>query len=295
MADLWVLPDKEDPLLYPPFPLENHPQSVTTVTDAIEKVAEHLAQRDDLCLHWVGEPNTFPLGSEELRGRVHLYLDRHPCNPGRAARLAERIHVPSYYLKEKLERVDIFHPGQIALLEPLPADRPHRWQPAGATMRRDLREKKNWRGRKVILAIKESLTPLETFRLRRIMNRLKKGAFPELLFSLEPMRSVFEWLPGIEAVFVGGATDQCFSPFLLEAMAAGIPLLAIDAGDRREWVLHGHTGLLLSKKETGPQWVQSISLFLRNGALRRSLGLNGRFIFQWHRSRWKTSEGKGGT
>jgi glycosyltransferase involved in cell wall biosynthesis len=66
---------------------------------------------------------------------------------------------------------------------------------------------------------------------------------------------------------------------LLEAMAAGKPIVATEISGNRETVAHGHTGLLVPSKDV-PKLADALCRLLADETLRHDMGLNGHKRFQ---------------
>lgn len=76
-------------------------------------------------------------------------------------------------------------------------------------------------------------------------------------------------------VFVNASSPEPFGLVLLEAMAAGLPVVAVDAGGPREIVVHGETGLLAPSGSPADLAAQ-IRVLADDPQLRRRLGDAGR-------------------
>jgi glycosyltransferase involved in cell wall biosynthesis len=84
---------------------------------------------------------------------------------------------------------------------------------------------------------------------------------PRLLpeFDVFVLSSIAEGMPGV----------------LLEAMAAGLPVVATDVGGVSEVVLHGQTGLLIPARDIRAL-ANALSSYVSDGALRQQHGQAGR-------------------
>jgi len=66
---------------------------------------------------------------------------------------------------------------------------------------------------------------------------------------------------------------------LLEAMAAGKPIVATEINGNRETVIHGHTGFLVPPRDT-PKLADALCRLLADDTLRHDMGLKGQKRFQ---------------
>ncbi|MBI4639350.1 MAG: GT4 family glycosyltransferase PelF [Candidatus Tectomicrobia bacterium] len=76
-------------------------------------------------------------------------------------------------------------------------------------------------------------------------------------------------------IFVLSSLSEGFPVALLEAMAAGLPVVATDVGGNREIVVHGETGLLVPPK-SGNELAEAISYLLSNEREAAKMGQAGR-------------------
>ncbi len=76
---------------------------------------------------------------------------------------------------------------------------------------------------------------------------------------------------------------EASSNAVMEAMAAGLPVVAMNVGDVQHRVENGTSGFLVEKKSV-PGMVKSVAMLLGNESLHRSFGRKGREIAS---SRWK--------
>jgi glycosyltransferase involved in cell wall biosynthesis len=78
---------------------------------------------------------------------------------------------------------------------------------------------------------------------------------------------------------LGDASDlELFGIVLIEAMAAGVPVVAVDAGGPRDIVEHARTGMLARSGEPA-DLAAALEPLLSSQALRRELGDAGRKRF----------------
>lgn len=93
-----------------------------------------------------------------------------------------------------------------------------------------------------------------------------------------PQTNIQDWLPFFD-LFILPSHWEGISLALLEAMAAGLPVIATSVGGNPEVVVHRQTGLLVPP--TNPQLLaQSIVTLIENPSLRQSMGLAGRIRCQ---------------
>jgi glycosyltransferase involved in cell wall biosynthesis len=87
-------------------------------------------------------------------------------------------------------------------------------------------------------------------------------------------------LPYIAAmdVLVNASAEEPFGIVLVEAMALGVPVVAVDAGGPREIVENGRTGILVSQP-SHEELARALEHLLRDAPWRRSLGEAGRARF----------------
>jgi len=80
-------------------------------------------------------------------------------------------------------------------------------------------------------------------------------------------------------VLVNASDPEPFGIVVLEAMARGVAVVAVDAGGPRELVEHGRTGVLASSGEPGAL-ADALEPLLRSSERRRSLGEAGRARYE---------------
>jgi glycosyltransferase involved in cell wall biosynthesis len=76
-------------------------------------------------------------------------------------------------------------------------------------------------------------------------------------------------------LFVHPSREEGFSNAVLEAMAAGLPVVAFDVGGNAEAVVHGETGLLAPPWDAG-RLAEAIAELLGDGDRRKAMGDAGR-------------------
>lgn len=90
-----------------------------------------------------------------------------------------------------------------------------------------------------------------------------------------PNRDVLALYPLAEAVVVPSVVPDALSRVILEAMAAGRPVVATRVGGTPELVIDGKTGLLV-ERHAPEELARAIASLLRDAALRASLGAGAR-------------------
>ena len=76
-------------------------------------------------------------------------------------------------------------------------------------------------------------------------------------------------------LFVHPSREEGFSNAVLEAMAAGLPVVAFDVGGNAEAVAHGETGLLAPARDSGAL-AAAMTELLGDAGRRRAMGEAGR-------------------
>ena len=113
----------------------------------------------------------------------------------------------------------------------------------------------------------------ELERLRGLAARAGLGARARLMGEL-PSESVTREYRAAD-LFCLPSLQEGFGIAFLEAMAAGLPVVACRAGAAPEVVSHGETGLLCQPGSTG-ELVRSLHRLLTGPGLRREMGARGR-------------------
>ena len=80
-------------------------------------------------------------------------------------------------------------------------------------------------------------------------------------------------------LFILSSRSEALPRSILEAMRAGLPVVAADVGGVREAVVHGTTGLLAPAGDV-PAFAEAIAGLLAGPGLRQRLGAAGRLIFE---------------
>lgn len=99
-----------------------------------------------------------------------------------------------------------------------------------------------------------------------------------------PHEELLTWIPNFELFVYPDLTGQGIPNAVLEAMAAGIPVVATEVGGLPEIVTHGKTGLLVKPKDQ-EEIGDAINTLLENEDIRRSMSVNAKSImknqFSW--------------
>ena len=106
--------------------------------------------------------------------------------------------------------------------------------------------------------------------LRKLADELGIG---DRVFFTQGEGNVMDWLAGMS---IGCLTSfsEGFSNAIMEYMAAGLPVVAIDVGGNRDAIVHGETGFLVGER-TPEAFAQPLIELLRNEELRIAMGRNG--------------------
>lgn len=107
--------------------------------------------------------------------------------------------------------------------------------------------------------------------IRRLANRL----LPPQRMRLLPGQTDLAPILQQSSLLVLSSIQEGFPNVVLEAMAAGLPVVATDVGGLAEVVKHGETGWLVPPKDV-PALADSISHLLANDAMRAAFGQAGR-------------------
>jgi glycosyltransferase involved in cell wall biosynthesis len=83
------------------------------------------------------------------------------------------------------------------------------------------------------------------------------------------------------SVFALASKWEGFPISILEAMRAGLPVLATSTGGVKEAVRHGGTGLLVPPGDLG-QFREALGVLLASRELRERYGMAGRLLFEQH-------------
>lgn len=114
--------------------------------------------------------------------------------------------------------------------------------------------------------------------LRHIKSLIKSLGVENL--ELVPFKTPQQIMSEIDILF-HPTEFESFGRIFTEAMAAGIPIVAIDEGGALEMVRHGHNGYLIPKNSLSSA-EKCLSTLIADPGLRRCLGLNGRKVVEEH-------------
>jgi len=84
-----------------------------------------------------------------------------------------------------------------------------------------------------------------------------------------------DWLAGMSVVCITSFSEG-FSNAIIEYMAAGLPVVAVDVGGNRDAIVHGQTGFIVPDR-TPEAFAAPLLELLRNEELRANMGAN---VFQ---------------
>ncbi len=124
----------------------------------------------------------------------------------------------------------------------------------------------------------------EHINLRTLANQLGLGASCQLLGALPDNAAVKEWYYRAD-MFCLPSVQEGFGIVFLEAMAAGLPIVATTAAAIPEVVPHGQAGLLVPPANV-PALAEALTTLLADPELRRRYGTFGREYvtrFDWMR------------
>ncbi|WP_166240436.1 glycosyltransferase family 4 protein [Paenibacillus turpanensis] len=87
---------------------------------------------------------------------------------------------------------------------------------------------------------------------------------------------IHEWYAAADAVVVPSDPTEAFGLVVVEAMAAGVPVIATNGGGMREIVVDGKTGYLIDTKKRRQQIAEKLDTLLSDYTLLRQMGEAGR-------------------
>lgn len=112
--------------------------------------------------------------------------------------------------------------------------------------------------------------------VRRIKDRIRELGLAEHLSFLGFRRDIFPLLRAAD-VFLHTSTSEGHALAVLEAMAAGLPVVAFGINGVAESVQHGSTGILCPLGDTEGV-ARAVTAFLSDDSLRRRFGERGRLL-----------------
>jgi glycosyltransferase involved in cell wall biosynthesis len=93
------------------------------------------------------------------------------------------------------------------------------------------------------------------------------------VFFTQGEGNVMDWLAGMSVGCITSFSEG-FSNAIIEYMAAGLPVVAVDVGGNRDAIVHGQTGFLVPDR-TPEAFAAPLIELLRNEELRASMGASG--------------------
>ncbi|MDO3675994.1 glycosyltransferase family 4 protein [Paenibacillus ehimensis] len=240
---------------------------------------------------------------------------------------ADRIVVNSHYLKNEMVRRDPRVKAKIVVnhLGVDPDRFISRWSPEGAAKREALLRRLGLQGRKIILYVGRLIPIKGVHHLLAAMPEIA-GKVPEALLLVvggafygskrltpyvrrlrrtsKPLRKhvrfvpyvphgeVDEWFRLADVLVVPSARREAFGLVNVEAMAAGVPVIATRAGGMPEIVEEGVTGLTVEPDALGSGLAPAVISLLQNEAEVRRMGEKSvervQRLFTWERmaERW---------
>ncbi len=240
---------------------------------------------------------------------------------------ADRIVVNSHYLKNEMIRRDPRVKAKIVVnhLGVDPNRFVSRWSPEGAARREAMLRRLGLQDRKIILfvgrlirikgvhhllaampeivgKVPEALLLVVggafygSKRLTRYVRRLRRKSAPlrkhVRFVPYVPHGEVDEWFRLADVLVVPSARREAFGLVNVEAMAAGVPVIATRAGGMPEIVEEGVTGLTVEPDALGSRLAQAVVSLLQNGNEARRMGEQSvervQRLFTWDRmaERW---------
>ncbi|MFD0712420.1 glycosyltransferase family 4 protein [Paenibacillus sp. GCM10027626] len=240
---------------------------------------------------------------------------------------AEKIIVNSEFLREDVARrvpecahkINVIYPG-------VETERfISQYSPEGMRKREQLRQTRGWQGRSVVLFMGRLIPIKGVHHLLRMMPALIKehpsvllvivgGAFygskrttPYVrglhrsgkklrqhvkFIPYAPYTDVPDWFLGADVAVVPSGAREAFGLVNVEAMSAGLPVVAARSGGMQEIIQHGHTGFLVDPLRIEEEMRHYVLTLLRDDKLRQRMGKHGRervencFTWQHSAERW---------
>jgi glycosyltransferase involved in cell wall biosynthesis len=111
--------------------------------------------------------------------------------------------------------------------------------------------------------------------LRHRLERISKDLEVDSVVRFLGFRDDVTALMRAASVFLFPSESEGLGSVVLQAMAAGLPVVATDSGGTREIVKHGETGFLFARRDVASM-ADAVSKLLREPDLARQMGANAR-------------------
>lgn len=314
------------------YPAASKARYLASVCRSLRRIKPDIIQIENRPL-WVPRfKKQFPASKVWLNLHSTTFIGKPYLSPAQrrsAFRAADRIVVNSEYLRSYIDRNNP-HTGHKIRANHLGVDAarfPDRTSDQGARLRRQLRMHKGWQNRLVVLyvgrLIKQkgvhhllaalpalvarhpnmllvivgsafygsSKTTAYTRSLHRFARPWRKNVHFE---PYVPHTRIPDWFAMADIAVVPSIGREAFGLVNVEAMAAGLPVVATNAGGIKEIVQDGTTGYLVSRRSPliVSQLVDRISHLLEHASLRSEMGAKGRervmnhFLWSHTAKRW---------
>jgi len=199
-----------------------------------------------------------------------------------------------------------------------------RFSEAGAAIRTAFRQQNGWRHRTIVLFMGRLIPKKGAHHLIRVLPRIA-DAHPEVLFLIVgsphygshretvysrrlkqtaaphaahirfipyvPYPEVPNWFLAADMAVVPSGNAEAFGLVNVEAMAAGLPVIATGAGGIVEIVSEGETGFLLPPHDMEPVLTERLMRLLGDDGLRERMGRAGRLAVE-ERFTWRHAAGR---
>jgi spore coat protein SA len=308
------------------FPAANKARYVRSVARAIRIFAPSIIHVENRPIVAHRMKRRFPRRQVWLSLQSNTFIGRRYISRDRLLRslaAADRIIVNSHWLE-----------GHVASLVPSEAHKLYvvqlgvdtarfrsRFSPEGEARRRELREKRGWKSRKVVLFMGRVIPRKGVHHLVDALPELVRE-HPDVLLVIVgspfygshrttsysrglvragaplknwlqfipyvPYTEVPDWFLAADVAVVPSDANEAFGLVNVEAMACGLPVVATRSGGMPEIVEDGVTGFLADPKRVQASLAEKLGLLLRDEELRNRLGANSRARveerFTWQRS-----------